>query len=274
MKLKTAVTTAALLLPLVSGAAGKAPAKPAATEKQPVESTYHGTTVADPYQWMESASDPRVQQWTDTQNAYTRATLDKLPGREGLRQRITELLSWKSPAYGALEEKGGVIVAMKFQPPKQQPSLVVLGSLDDTSKERVLLDATQVDPSGKTTIDWFQLTHDGKKVAVSLSKSGTESGDVSVYDVATAKALANEVVPRVNGGTAGGSLAWNAQGTGFFYTRYPRGEERPPIDREVYQQVYFHALGTPTEKDTYALGKDFPRIAMTDLEASDDGQYT
>ncbi|RKG90050.1 prolyl oligopeptidase family serine peptidase [Corallococcus terminator] len=274
MKLKTAVTTAALLLPLVSAAAGKAPAKPAATEKQPVESTYHGTTVADPYQWMESATDPKVQQWTDTQNAYTRATLDKLPGREGLRQRITELLSWKSPAYGGLEEKGGVIVAMKFQPPKQQPTLVVLGSLDDTSKERVLLDPTQVDPSGKTTIDWFQLTHDGKKAAVSLSKSGTESGDVSVYDVATAKALPNEVVPRVNGGTAGGSLAWNAQGTGFFYTRYPRGEERPAIDREVYQQVYFHALGTPTEKDTYALGKDFPRIAMTDLEASDDGQYT
>ncbi|MCY1035404.1 prolyl oligopeptidase family serine peptidase [Corallococcus sp. BB11-1] len=274
MKLKTAVATAALLLPLVSGAAGKPPPKPAATQKQPVETTYHGTTVVDPYQWMESATDPKVQQWTDTQNAYTRATLDKLPGREGLRQRITELLSWKSPAYGGLEEKGGVILAMKFQPPKQQPTLVVLGSLDDTSKERVLLDPTQVDPSGKTTIDWFQLTHDGKKVAVSLSKSGTESGDVSVYDVATAKALGNDVVPRVNGGTAGGSLAWNAQGTGFFYTRYPRGEERPAIDREVYQQVYFHALGTPTEKDAYALGKDFPRIAMTDLEASDDGKYT
>ncbi|RKH57672.1 prolyl oligopeptidase family serine peptidase [Corallococcus llansteffanensis] len=274
MKFRTAVTTAALLLPLVATAAGKAPVKPAAAEKQPVENTYHGTKVSDAYQWMESATDPKVQAWTDAQNAYTRAVLDKLPGREGLRQRITELLSWKSPAYAALDEKGGVILALKFQPPKQQPVLVVVGSLDDTSKERTLVDPTQVDTSGKTTIDWFQLTRDGKKVAVSLSKGGTESGDVSVYDVAGAKALANELVPRVNGGTAGGSLAWNAQGTGYFYTRYPRGEERPAIDREVYQQVYFHTLGTPTEKDTYALGKDFPRIAMTDLEPSDDGQYT
>ena len=274
MKSRIAVTTAALLLPLVSGAAGKAPAKPAAAEKQPVETTYHGTAVADPYQWMESATEPKVQQWTDTQNAYTRAYLDKLPGREPLRQRITELLSWKSPSYGALDEQGGTLLGLKFQPPKQQPTLIVVGSLDDTSKERVLVDPTQVDTSGKTTIDWFQLSHDGKKVAVSMSKGGTESGDVSVWDVATAKAMANELVPRVNGGTAGGSLAWNAQGTGFFYTRYPRGEERPPVDREVYQQVYFHTLGTPTEKDTYALGKDFPRIAMTDLESSDDGQYT
>ncbi|TSC31508.1 prolyl oligopeptidase family protein [Corallococcus sp. Z5C101001] len=274
MKLRTAVTTAVLLLPLVSTAAGKAPAKPAAAEKQPVESTYHGTAVTDPYQWMESATDPKVRQWTDTQNAYTRATLDKLPGREPLRQRITELLSWKSAAYGGLDEQGGTLLALKFQPPKQQPTLVAVGQVDDLSKERVLVDPTQVDASGKTTIDWFQLSHDGKKVAVSMSKGGTESGDVSVYDVATAKALPNELVPRVNGGTAGGSLAWNAQGTGFFYTRYPRGEERPPVDREVYQQVYFHALGTPTEKDTYELGKDFPRIAMTNLESSDDGQYT
>ncbi|QAT86234.1 S9A family peptidase [Corallococcus coralloides] len=274
MKSRIAVTAAALLLPLVSTAAGKAPAKPAAAEKQPVENTYHGTTVADPYQWMESATDPKVQQWTDAQNAFTRTYLDKLPGREPLRQRITELLSWKSPSYGALDEQGGTLLGLKFQPPKQQPTLIVVGSLDDTSKERVLVDPTVVDTSGKTTIDWFQLSHDGKKVAVSMSKGGTESGDVSVWDVATAKAMANERVPRVNGGTAGGSLAWNAKGTGFFYTRYPRGEERPPVDREVYQQVYFHALGTPTEKDTYALGKDFPRIAMTDLESSDDGQYT
>ncbi|GMU01869.1 prolyl oligopeptidase family serine peptidase [Corallococcus caeni] len=274
MKSRIAVTTAALLLPLVAGAAGKAPAKPAAAEKRPVETTYHGTTVADPYQWMESATDPKVQQWTDSQNTYTRAYLDKLPGREPLRQRITEILSWKSPGYGGLDEQGGTLLALKYQPPKQQPTLIVVGSLDDTSKERVLVDPTVVDTSGKTTIDWFQLSHDGKKVAVSMSKAGTESGDVSVWDVASSKAMPNELVPRVNSGTAGGSLAWNAQGTGFFYTRHPRGEERPPEDRNVYQQVYFHALGTPTEKDTYALGKDFPRIAMTELESSDDGQYT
>jgi prolyl oligopeptidase len=274
MKSRAAVTAAALLLPLAAHAAGKAPAKPAAAMKQPVETTYHGTTVADPYQWMESPTDPNVTQWTDAQNKYTRAVLDKLPGREPLRQRITELLSWKSPGYSGLDEQGGSLLALKFQPPKQQPTLVAVGSLDDTSKERVVVDPTQVDTTGKTTIDWYQLSHDGKKVAVSLSKGGTESGDVSVYDVATAKALPGEVVPRVNGGTAGGSLAWNAKDTGFYYTRYPRGEERPAVDREVYQQVYFHALGTPTAKDTYELGKDFPRIAMTQLESSDDGQHT
>jgi prolyl oligopeptidase len=33
--------------------------------------------------------------------------------------------------------------------------------------------------------------------------------------VATGSTLP-DVIPRVNGGTAGGSLAWNADGSGFF----------------------------------------------------------
>jgi len=40
-----------------------------------------------------------------------------------------------------------------------------------------------------------------------------------------------------------------------------------------YQQVYFHRLGTKTEQDTYALGKDFPRIAEIALDSSEDGRW-
>src|SRR5258708_12521729 len=40
-----------------------------------------------------------------------------------------------------------------------------------------------------------------------------------------------------------------------------------------YQQIYFHKLGTPTEMDTYVLGKDFPRIAEIVLDTSTDGKY-
>ena len=38
--------------------------------------------------------------------------------------------------------------------------------------------------------------------------------------------------------------------------------------------MYFHKLGTPTAQDTSALGKDAPRIAIFELDASEDGQYT
>jgi prolyl oligopeptidase len=171
---------------------------------------------------------------------------------------------------------------MKDLPPKQQPFLVTLKSADDVASEHVLVDPNVSDSSGKTSIDWYVPSRDGKLVAVSLSSGGTEAGDVYVYDVATG-AVASDVVPHVNGGTAGGSLAWNADGTGFYYTRYPHAGERPAADMDFYQQVYFHDLGPrPTEQnrhppppkaDRYEIGKDFPRIVEIGLDTSADGRF-
>ena len=91
-----------------------------------------------------------------------------------------------------------------------------------------------------------------------------------MYDVAGGKET-GDAIPRVNGGTAGGSVAWNADGSGFYYTRYPREGERPKEDLSFYQQVYFHKLGTALTDDRYEIGKDFPRIAEISLSTSEDG---
>jgi prolyl oligopeptidase len=139
---------------------------------------------------------------------------------------------------------------------------------DKPGDARVLVDPATLDSKGTTAIDWYVPSPDGSLVAVSLSKNGSESGDVHVYDVATGKAV-HEVVPRVQNGTAGGDLAWTPDGKGFYYTRYPRGTERPEADRDFYQQLYFHALGTPVEKDRFELGKDFPRIVELRLTMHD-----
>src|SRR5438874_2109865 len=66
--------------------------------------------------------------------------------------------------------------------------------------------------------------------------------------------------------------AWNADGAGIYYTRFPRKGERPDADLNFYQQVYFHKIGTPDSEDAYSIG-DFPRIAEIKLEASHDGKY-
>jgi len=73
--------------------------------------------------------------------------------------------------------------------------------------------------------------------------------------------------------TAGGSAAWNADGTGIYYTRFPRKGEKPDADLNFYQQVYFHKLGAADTEDAYSIGKEFPRIAEVALEASHDGKY-
>src|SRR5205085_6669567 len=103
-------------------------------------------------------------------------------------------------------------------------------------------------------------------------KGGSEDGTLQFYETATGKALP-DTIAHVQYPTAGGSAAWNADGTGVYYTRFPRKGERPDADLNFYQQVYFHKLETPDTEDTYSIGRDFPRIAEVVLETSRDGKY-
>jgi prolyl oligopeptidase len=248
-------------------------AEPAsATPKKPVSTTYQGVTVEDPYQWLEKDDEPDVKTWSDAQNQRTRQYLDRLPDRAAIEKQLTEWYAKTSPNYSSLVSRPGVLFVMKFQPPKQQQILVTLTSADELKSEKVVLDPNVLDAKGTTAIDWFVPSLDGKYVAISLSKGGSEDGTLHFYETGTGKALP-DAIAHVQYPTAGGSAAWNADDTGIYYTRFPRKGERPDADLNFYQQVYFHKLGTPDTEDTYSIGKDFPRIAEIILEASHDGRY-
>ena len=245
------------------------PPAPVATKK-PVVDEYHGVKVTDDYRWLE-ANDDAVKAWSDGQSAHTRAVLDGAPHLADVKARLDALIRSNSIGYAGLIWRGGLLFAWKVDPKLQQPMLVTLTSADDPRSEKVIVDPNALDAKGSIAMDWFVPSLDGKKVGVSLSKGGSEAGDLHVYDVATAKEV-GEVIPHVQNGTAGGSVAFAADGTGFWYTRYPRGAEHAPEDAGFFQQVYFHKNGTKTESDTYELGKDFPKIAEIALSLKDDGK--
>jgi prolyl oligopeptidase len=263
------VLCAALGLPSL---ATEKPSCPPATTKKPVTDTYHGVAVTEDYRWLEDGSSAEVKAWNEAQNACTRAVLDALPGRDLLKKRFTELLGGASPSFSGIEIEGGVIFAIQYQPPKQQPFLVTLKSQDDPAGAKVLVDPNAMDAKGLTAIDWYVPSPDGKLVAVSLSVGGSEDGTAHIYDVTSGKEVFEPIV-RVQEGTGGGSLAWDRDGKGFYYTRYPRIGERPKEDQDFYQQVYHHILGTPEAKDTYSIGKDWPRIAEAALGRSEEGSH-
>ena len=242
------------------------------TDKKTVSDQYHGVTVTEDYRWLEDISNEAVKQWSDAQNVYAREYLDAVAARDLIKKQLTELLGSTSTDYYYLQYEGDVLFAFKRQPPAEQPFLITLESADDPFSEKVIVDLNKIDTNGTTSIDFYVPSRDGKLVAVSMSEFGSEIGTVYVFDVATGEKL-SDIVPNVNGPTAGGDVAWNEDNSGFWYTRYPHKGERPDEDLFFYQQVYYHKLGTPTEEDSYAIGEEFPHIAEIELETSPDGQY-
>ena len=263
--MKLAVLAAALALPGLASAATPVPPAPTFPPAATAE-VVQGVTVADPYRKLEDAADPAVEAWSDAQNARTRAYLDALPGRAAVATKLRRLITASSPAYGGLQARGPSVFALYSDPAFQQPSLVRLNAAAEPASRIAVLDPNGLDASGRTAIDWYVASPDGSKVAVSLSKNGSEDGVLHVYDVASGREI-EPPIPRVQYPTAGGSLAWTRDGSGFWYTRYP-GAEAPEGERHFNQQAYFHRLGTDPASDALALGAadGLPRTAEVFLD--------
>jgi prolyl oligopeptidase len=262
---------AVILLTGIAVAQSPSIPKPPETGKRPVTDEYHGVKVTDDYRWLEDSSDPETKRWSAAESAYARAYLDQLPARTAIKERFKQLIDASSGNYYQMEFRGGVF-AMRYQPPQQQAMLVTLRSADDPGSARVIFDPNAASRTGSFSVDYYVASLDGKYVAVAVSEGGSEDASARVFEVGSGKEL-TDVVPRVNFATGGGSIAWKADDSGFYYTRYPQGNERPADDANFYQQVYFHKLGTNSKQDSYVLGKEFPRIAETQLRMSEDGRW-
>ncbi|HTL37703.1 MAG TPA: alpha/beta fold hydrolase [Kofleriaceae bacterium] len=227
----------------------KQPPLPTAPPAHPVATdTYHGIVVEDRYRWLEDNTD-EVKAWADAIDKKTRAQLDAIPDKAQLQTELTAIMNAKITEYWGFQASGGKLFGMRRPPGKEQPELIVLDDPTKPDKAKVILDPTA---GGKATtaLDWFVPSPDGKRIAVSISEGGSESGTLHVVGL-DGKDL-EAPIPNVQHGTAGGDVAWTSDGKGIYYTKY--------TDGNFYVQVWFHALGTPQDKDHYEIGKDQPKI--------------
>src|SRR5437868_3884723 len=170
------------VLALAAGGALAQPMQYPATAKKPVTDTFHGTQVVEEYRWLEDGKDPAVRQWSLKQLEVTRAYLDALPQRPILKERLAGLLNTSPIRYFDFQQTSGGFFALKRQPPKNQPMLVVMKSAGDAASERVLLDPNAANAKASIAIDFYEPSLDGRYVAVSLSENGSEDGSAHVIE--------------------------------------------------------------------------------------------
>src|SRR6516165_6852145 len=67
------------------------PAPPHASVK-PMTDSVNGTSIADPYRWLEDAQSPATRAWIESQIHYTQQYLSQLKIRPAIAQRLNELV--------------------------------------------------------------------------------------------------------------------------------------------------------------------------------------
>ncbi|MGA8366289.1 MAG: prolyl oligopeptidase family serine peptidase [Candidatus Acidiferrales bacterium] len=227
------------------------PASPPIAPVRPVTDDYFGTKVVDPYRYMENLKDPKVAAWFKGQNAYTRAVLAKIPGRDALLARIKELdESTPERVSDVRVIPGGRYFYQKRLATENVSKLYMRQGLD--GPEKLILDPDKYpSPKGShNSISYYGPSWDGTFVAVGISAGGSENAVIHILNVDTG-AESPETIDRARFG----AVNWLPDNHSFFYNRLQKLAPGQPTTEEEEKSIdYLHVVGRDPESDPAVFG--------------------
>ncbi len=209
------------------------------TKKDNTVDTYFGVKVADPYRWLENDTTKETAAWVKAQNKVTSSYLEKIPFRNKLKERLTNLTNYEK--IGAPFKKNGKYYFYKNDGLQNQSVLYVQNTLD--SEPEVFLDPNKLSEDGTVALTGISFSKDGKYFAYTISRSGSDWREVYVMDITTRKLLSDHIQWAKFSGAA-----W--QGDGFYYSAYDApvaGKEFSNVNEN--HKIYYHKIGEPQSKD-------------------------
>ena len=223
-------------------------------EKQQVTDSYFGTTVTDPYRWLEDDTTKAVSDWVEAENEVTQAYLDRIPFRAQLKQRLTELTDYEK--IGMPFKKHGKYYYYKNDGLQNQSVLYVKETLDGDAS--VLLDPNKLSDDGTVALSGISFSNDGKYLAYTISRSGSDWREIFVMDLATRKLTSDHIQ-----WAKFSDAQW--QGDGFYYSAYDAPEEGKEFSNvNVNHRIYFHRLGDSQKEDRLVYeNKNYPKRFYT-----------
>lgn len=198
---------------------------------------YFGVKVADPYRWLEDDNSAETEQWVKAQNAVTQAYISKIPFRDALKAKMMKLQNYEKS--GTPFKHHGKYFIYKNDGLQNQSVLYEMDSL--TATPRLLLDPNKLSEDGTVALQSVDFSKDGRYMAYTISRSGSDWNEIFVKDLTTGQLLPDHIV-----WAKFTNAEW--QGDGFYYSAYD-APERELSSKNEYQKVYYHKLGTPQETD-------------------------
>jgi prolyl oligopeptidase len=220
------------------------PVKPAFTypttrRDETVTDNYHGTTIADPYRWLEDDHAVETVDWVNRQNTMTFDYLSKIPYRDAIKKRLTEVYNYER--YSAPFKKNGITFFYKNDGLQSQSVLYSQNTPTDAPK--VVIDPNNFSKDGTSSLSGMSISKDGKYMAYQVSEGGSDWHTVFVKDLKSGETLKDTLKWCKFSG-----IAW--QKNGFFYSRYDEPKSQDALKgKNEFHKVYYHTLGTPQSKD-------------------------
>lgn len=209
----------------------------------------HGVTVNDPYQWLEEEKSDEVQAWMKTQDGFARAHLSKLPGRDLLKDRFTELFYMEStsvPVYRLIKGKDGKQAKRYFfQRTHKDKEKAVLYVRDGDGDPRVLLDPNTWSKDQTVSLGPWDPSWDGQKVVFKKKPNAADEATLHVVDVGTGEWSKVDVID----GAKYADPSWTPDSKGFYYEWLPTDPSIKVDERPGYTELRYHALGTDPKTD-------------------------
>lgn len=209
------------------------------TPKTDVVDDYFGTKVSDPYRWLENDTSAATAAWVEAENKVTNAYLRQIPFRQNLLTRLTELTDYEK--YGTPFKKHGKYYFYKNNGLQNQSVLYVQDSLN--GEARVLLDPNKLSADGTVALTGISFSHNGKYLAYTISRSGSDWREIFVMDLNTGNLLQDHII-----WAKFSNASW--RGDGFYYSAYDapvQGKEYSNVNEN--HKIYYHRIGTPQSND-------------------------
>ena len=229
-----------------------------------VVDNYHGTLVADPYRWLEDPDSAETQAFVVAQSELTQSYLDEIPGREQIRQRLTELNDYER--VNAPQQFGEYYFFWKNSGLQNQPVLYRQLGLEGQAEE--VLNPNEMSEDGTAAITAYKVSKDATKLAYVVTHGGSDWQEIRIRNLETQtdyeEVLQHGRFPQI---------AWHPDGSGFFYNGHLPTEDLLSAETNKHNKLFWHTLGTEQSADTIIYERPDQPEWNFPIALSDDEQY-
>ncbi len=216
------------------------------TKKGDTVDVYFGKEVKDPYRWLEDDRSEETEAWVEAQNKVTNAFLDKIPYRDKLNKRLTEIWNYEKVSAPFFE---GDYAYFYKNDGLQNQSVLYRYKKGETEKDaEIFLNPNTFSEDGTTSLADLSFSENGKMSAHAISEGGSDWRKIIVMNSENKEVIEDSIVDVKFSG-----ISWKAN-DGFYYSSYdkPKGSELSA--KTDQHKLYYHKIGTSQNEDALIFG--------------------